>query len=115
MCMAREATDELLELVASFPVVVVSGARQVGKTTLLRHVFLGFGYVVFDASTDVENVRADPELFLQNHRPPLLLHEIQYAPEPVSALKRHVDRAEGRPGLPVVSGSKQRDHRMNPA
>ena len=107
MYIARGATGKLRSLVESFPVVVVSGARQVGKTTLLRHVFPDLDYVVFDASLDVENARAEPELFLQNHRPPLVLDEIQYAPELVAALKRQVDRAEGRPGLYVVTGSQQ--------
>jgi hypothetical protein len=65
----RILTDKLQKLVASFPAVVVSGARQVGKTTLLRHVFPDYDYAVFDPSIDLENARSEPDLFLRNaHR-----------------------------------------------
>jgi predicted AAA+ superfamily ATPase len=90
-----------------FPVVVVTGARQVGKTTMLQHFLAGNGdYVSFDPSIDVENARQDPDLFLSNHSEPLLLDEVQYAPEVVSALRRHVD-ADRRPGRFVLTGSQQ--------
>ena len=56
----RLQTDRLLHLARAFPVVVVSGARQVGKTTLLRHTFPDHDYVVFDASLDLENACRDP-------------------------------------------------------
>jgi len=94
-------------MVASFPVVVVSGARQVGKTTLVRHLLPHFDYVVFDPTVDLENARREPDLFLRNHPPPLVLDEIQHAPEVVATLKRRVDAAESRPGRYVVTGSQQ--------
>jgi predicted AAA+ superfamily ATPase len=62
--------------------------------------------VSFDPSIDVENARQDPDLFLGNHAEPLLLDEIQYAPEVVSALRRHVD-VDRRPGRFVLTGSQQ--------
>jgi hypothetical protein len=107
MYLERCATERLRQLFAAFPVVVVSGARQVGKTTLLRHAFPDLDYVVFDPSLDVENARSEPDLFLHGHRPPLILDEIQYAPELVSALKRRIDEAEARPGMYLVTGSQQ--------
>ena len=64
-------------MVESFPVVVVSGARQVGKTTLVRHLFPQSDYVVFDPTMDLENSRKEPDLFLRNHPAPLVLDEIQ--------------------------------------
>ena len=67
-------------MLGSFPVVVVSGARQVGKTTLVRHLLPRFDYVVFDPTVDLQNARQEPDLFLRNHPPPLVLDEIQYAP-----------------------------------
>jgi uncharacterized protein len=57
----RQLTDRLERLASSFPVVVVAGARQVGKTTLLRHVFAQAESVVFDPAIDIGNARADPE------------------------------------------------------
>lgn len=91
-----------------FPAVVISGARQVGKSTLLRHLFGDKAdYVVFEDYLDVENVRKDPEFFLKQHRHrPLILDEIQYAPELVSTLKRYIDR-DRSPGQYVITGSQQ--------
>ena len=62
--------------------------------------------VTFDSVTDVGGVREDPDLFLQNHPPPLFLDEIQYAPELTGAIKRYVD-THREPGLFVLSGSQQ--------
>jgi hypothetical protein len=94
-------------MVGAFPVVVVCGARQVGKTTLVRHLFPEFDYVVFDPTVDLLNARREPDLFLRDHPPPLVLDEIQYAPEVVASLKRRVDVSESRPGQYVVTGSQQ--------
>ena len=104
----RSISRRLHHFVNTFPVVVISGARQVGKSTLLRHTFPeATDYVVFDPVLDVENARADPDLFLENHKgKPLLLDEIQYAPELVAAIKRHVDR-DRSPGRFVLTGSQQ--------
>jgi hypothetical protein len=102
----RILTGKLLKLAEAFPVVVVSGARQVGKTTLLRHVFPKHDYAVFDPSIDLENARGEPDLFLRNHPPPVVLDEIQYAPELVSAVKRQVDASGSRPGMYLMSGSQ---------
>ncbi len=103
----RILTERLLRLVDTFPVVVVTGARQVGKSTLLAHA-LGarMDTVVFDPVLDVENARREPELFLDNRPPPLILDEIQYAPELVPAIKRRVDR-DRRPGRYLLTGSQQ--------
>jgi len=103
----RLQTDRLLHLARAFPVVVVSGARQVGKTTLLRHTFPEHDYVVFDASLDLENARREPDLFLLNHPPPVILDEVQYAPEVVAAVKRRVDRTPERTGQYLLTGSQQ--------
>ncbi|MEM9799473.1 MAG: ATP-binding protein [Planctomycetota bacterium] len=103
----RSATARLQRLLEQFPAVVVAGARQVGKSTLLRHLFDGRAdIVVFDPVLDVENARAEPDLFLEQHGTPLVLDEIQYAPELVPALKRWIDR-DRRPGRYVLTGSQQ--------
>lgn len=103
----RLLLPKLRELFAYFPIVVVSGARQVGKTTLLHEVFLPEAdYVVFDPVLPVAGAREDPDLFLANRGSPLILDEIQYAPEVVAALKRKVDRDRG-PGRYLLTGSQQ--------
>jgi len=103
----RHLSARLSKLVEAFPVVVVTGARQVGKTTLLAHVFPEHDTVVFDPSTDVEHARRDPDLFVANHPGPAVLDEIQYAPEVVAAIKRKVDESPGCMGLYVLTGSQQ--------
>lgn len=103
----RILSDRLHALTAAFPVVVVSGARQVGKTTLLRHIYPDRDYVVFDASLDLENARRESDLFLKNHPPPVILDEIQYAPELVAAIKRQIDRAPEKSGQFLLTGSQQ--------
>ena len=103
----RLLSQRIIRLTETFPVTVVSGARQVGKTTLLKHIFPQHDYVVFDPSIDLENARRDPDLFLLNHPPPVLLDEIQYAPEVVAAIKRSVDRSGAKPGQFVLTGSQQ--------
>jgi len=102
----RLLTEKLLQLHHSFPIVAVVGARQVGKSTLLGEVFRGADSVLFDPLQDVENARTDPDLFLRSHRTPLILDEVQYAPEVVAALKRRIDQ-DRRPGQYLLSGSQQ--------
>ncbi|HET6428170.1 MAG TPA: ATP-binding protein [Phycisphaerae bacterium] len=102
----RILSGKLRRMVERFPVVVVAGARQVGKSTLLEHVLAGWDSVVFDPAVDVGAAREDPELFLANHPSPLILDEIQYAPELVASIKRSVDR-DRQPGRYVLTGSQQ--------
>lgn len=107
MYQERLVTQKLKLLAESFPVVVVVGARQVGKSTLLEHVFGKTAEsVTFDPTMDIENARQDPELFLNNHRSPLILDEIQYAPELVSVIKRRIDKHRA-PGQFFLTGSQQ--------
>lgn len=107
MYIPRSITSRLKKLLKSFPVVVVVGARQVGKSTLLQNEFGDrFDYVVFDPVLDLENARQDPELFLDNHQAPLILDEIQYVPELIPAIKRRVDKTK-KPGQYLITGSQQ--------
>ena len=102
----RAISQKIGQLIDHFPVVVITGARQVGKTTLIDHLFPAFDKVVFDPVQDVENARAEPDLFLDNHPAPLVLDEIQYAAEVVPSLKRRVDH-DRKPGSYILTGSQQ--------
>ncbi len=102
----RTVSDRIMGLAAHFSVVVVTGARQVGKSTLINNVFPDWNCVVFDPVVDVGNARQDPEFFLQNHAMPLILDEIQYCPELVAVIKRRVDMHK-QPGMYVLTGSQQ--------
>jgi predicted AAA+ superfamily ATPase len=102
----RALTDRLKDLAGYFPVVVLSGARQVGKSTLLANAFPSWQIVTFDPAQDIGNARQDPDLFLDAHPAPLILDEIQYAPELVPAIKRRVDKTK-KPGQYILTGSQQ--------
>ena len=92
---------------AQFPVVLRTGPRQVGKTTLLRHLAgPERTYVTLDDGAVRELARHDPVLFLQRFPPPLLIDEIQYAPELLPYLKLRAD-ADHEPGLFWLTGSQQ--------
>lgn len=98
--------DRLVRLFEHFPIVAILGARQVGKSTLVKQAFEDrLKTVVFDPVEDVGQARRDPDFFLQNNPPPLFLDEVQYAPELLAALKRKVDRSPGK-GQYILSGSQ---------
>ena len=107
MSLPRSAAARLLRLIEHFPVVVVAGARQVGKSTLISEL-LGetWPVVTLDPTLDVGGARADPDLLLASHPERLVIDEVQYAPELVAAIKRAVDR-DRRPGRFVLTGSQQ--------
>lgn len=92
-----------------FPVTAGVGARQVGQSTLLQHL-LGSEVEQFVCAPvdDLDGARRDPDLFIDQHTPPLRLNEIPYAPELLPALKRRVDRIPNLKGLYFLTGSQNR-------
>lgn len=90
-----------------FPVVIVTGPRQVGKTTLLKHLMEDSRrYVTLDSPFERNLANEDPELFLHRYEPPVLIDEIQYAPDLLHYIKIHVDE-NGIPGQFWLTGSQQ--------
>jgi len=90
----------------TFPVLIVTGPRQVGKTTLLsRMAESGRKIVSLDNPTIRAFAKRDPEMFLQRYSPPVLIDEIQYAPELFDYIKVYVDR-EKRSGDFWLTGSQ---------
>ncbi len=90
-----------------FPVLLVTGARQVGKTTFVQHVRdEARTYVTLDDPTLRSLAKEEPALFLQRFRPPLLIDEFQYAPELLPHIKMAVDRSH-KTGLFWLTGSQQ--------
>ena len=103
----RNFTQKIKRISENFSVIVITGARQVGKTTFIKHILQGKAdYIEFDPVIDIENARKDPELFLNNHKTPLILDEIQYAPEIVSVIKRRLTNNKA-PGQYYLTGSQQ--------
>ncbi|MDD5704774.1 MAG: ATP-binding protein [Kiritimatiellae bacterium] len=101
----RHLEERLRRLVKSFKIVLLTGARQVGKSTLLQHVFPEVKTVVFDPVQDLYGARRDPDQFLETFRTPLVLDEVQYVPELLPALKRRADRSAGT-GQYLLTGSQ---------
>jgi len=102
----RIIENKLTELFQYYPVVAVLGARQVGKSTLVEHLFKDtVNTVVFDPVVDIGNARQDPDFFLQNTSLPVFFDEIQYAPELLASMKRRVD-IERQNSLFILSGSQ---------
>ncbi|TCD47128.1 ATP-binding protein [Chlorobium sp. N1] len=90
-----------------FPVMLLTGPRQTGKTTFLRHIAEeDRAYATLDDPTLRALAREDPALFLQRFQPPVLIDEIQYAPELLPFIKIAVD-SEKRPGSFWLTGSQQ--------
>ena len=79
---ARNLEKGVLEVTKEYPVVLVTGPRQVGKTTMLQKLMEGTdrNYVSLDDLNERNLAKTDPEMFLQLHKPPILIDEVQYAP-----------------------------------
>ena len=92
---------------AHFPVVLVTGPRQVGKTSLLRHLARDTRtYVTLDDPVMVALARDEPALFLRRFPPPVLIDEVQYAPQLLPLIKMAVDTGQ-RAGDFWLTGSQQ--------
>lgn len=91
-----------------FKAVLVTGARQVGKTTMLKHLAEGQHrtYVTLDNIQARALAKADPVLFFQTYPPPIIIDEVQYAPELFGQIKIICDESE-ETGLFWLTGSQQ--------
>ena len=92
----RSLEKIVLQVTKEYPVLLLSGPRQVGKTTMLKKLMEGTerNYVSLDDLQERELARTDPELFLQLHKPPILIDEVQYAPELFPYIKIIVDKEQ---------------------
>lgn len=106
MWIPRLLETELKRRSVSRPVVVVSGARQTGKTSLVRRVFPDHAYVSLDLPSAAELAERDPALFLKDHPAPLIVDEVQYAPGLFRHLKQEVDRDRDAMGRYILTGSQ---------
>ncbi len=104
---ARSLEKIVNQVTKEYPVVLVTGPRQVGKTTMLRKLMEGTdrSYVTLDDLNERSIAKTDPELFLQLHRPPVLIDEVQYAPELFPYIKIFADKNH-EPGAFWLTGSQ---------
>lgn len=107
MLFERNITSLLRNISETFPVLLLTGPRQVGKTTLLQHLKgQERSYVTLDDLYERILAKKDTALFLQRHKPPVIIDEIQYAPELFSSIKMIVDRLSEN-GLFWLSGCQK--------
>ena len=106
---ARHMEKKVLDLSKSFSTLLITGPRQAGKTTMLKelakHEGIGRGYVSLDDLNTRDMAKNDPKLFLQLHKPPVIIDEVQYAPELFTYIKIHVDEHH-MPGAFWLTGSQ---------
>ena len=92
---SRHMEKRILELSKSYSAILLTGPRQAGKTTMLRSLAekenIGREYVTLDDLNTRDMAKNDPALFLQLHKPPVLIDEVQYAPELFTYIKIHID------------------------
>ncbi len=103
----RNLEKVVAQVTKEYPVVLVTGPRQVGKTTMLQKLMEGTdrGYVTLDDLNDRSLAKNDPELFLQLHKPPVLIDEVQYASELFTYIKKYADKNH-EPGAFWLTGSQ---------
>ena len=107
MWIDRLLEPHLVRAVRTRPVVVLTGARQTGKTSLLQRLFSRFHFVSLDLPSEAELAEKDPQAFLTRHPPPLVIDEVQYAPKVFRHIKVVVDRDRERVGQFVLTGSQK--------
>jgi predicted AAA+ superfamily ATPase len=101
----RTVETRILEAATHFPVVLLTGPRQSGKSTTLKKLFPSHEYVTFDDPVIRAQAERDPALFLADHPAPALFDEIQYVPHILSGIKMEVDHSKKR-GSYILTGSQ---------
>ncbi|HNR33970.1 MAG TPA: ATP-binding protein [Candidatus Hydrogenedentes bacterium] len=105
--MARILEDELKKTLRHFPAAILTGPRGAGKTSLLRHLFPKASYVLVEDPDVIARVRSDPNGFLDDLKPPVILDEIQNVPELFGYIRSRIDLHPRRFGSWLITGSQE--------
>lgn len=102
----RDIEDKILSLSKEYSCILITGPRQVGKTTVLRQLMTeDREYVTLDDLEERSLAKRDPAMFLQIHSTPIMIDEVQYAPELFSYIKMEIDKG-AEPGTYWLTGSQ---------
>src|ERR1700730_8062875 len=107
MRIKRNVEARLKRSAKTRPVIVLTGARQTGKTSTFRHLFPDYAFVSLDLPTEAEQAEREPARFLQRNPPPVIIDEVQYAPGLFRHLKVSVDANRIRNGQFLLTGSQK--------
>lgn len=107
MWIPRTVESRLRRSAQTRPVVVLTGARQTGKTSTLLRLFSHYAFVSLDLPAEAEQAEKEPARFLQRHPPPVIVDEVQYAPGLFRHLKVAVDSSRKRNGQFLLTGSQK--------
>ena len=103
----RTASTQLDHGARHFPAVLLTGARQCGKTTLLKHVFPKANYVLLEDPDVIARVNSDPRGFLDELKTPVILDEIQNTPALLGYVRTRIDSAPEQKGQWLLTGSQE--------
>lgn len=101
----RDMEKLINELNKEYSCILITGPRQVGKTTMLEHIDSSRNVVTLDDLQERNLAKSDPEMFLKIHKAPLLIDEVQYAPELFIYIKIAIDKG-AEPGSFWLTGSQ---------
>jgi predicted AAA+ superfamily ATPase len=107
MWIPRYVEGHLRRSARTRPVLVLTGARQTGKTSTLRRLFPEHGFVSLDLPTEAEQAEKEPDAFLRRHPAPAIIDEVHYAPGLLRHLKVAVDSERNRHGQYLLTGSQK--------
>ena len=107
MWISRAVEPRLERSAKTRPVIVLTGARQTGKTSTFLRLFPNHSFVSLDLPTEAEQAEKEPRAFLERHPPPVIIDEVQYAPGLFRHLKAEVDAHRTRNGQFLLTGSQK--------
>src|ERR1700731_3441393 len=107
MRIPRNVEARLKRSAKTRPVIVLTGARQTGKTSTFRHLFPDYAFVSLDLPTEAAQAEQEPHNFLRRHPSPVIIDEVQYAPGLFRHLKVAVDAHRTRNGQFLLTGSQK--------
>src|ERR1035438_1877869 len=107
MWISRDVEARLKRSAKTRPVIVLTGARQTGRTSPFLRLFPGPSFVSLDLPTEAEQAEKEPRTFLQRHPSPVIIDEVQYAPGLFRHLKAEVDAKRTRNGQFLLTGSQK--------